>query len=82
MSLECPSMTPEEREFWRTTGNEIARMRRSHGKGMSYDKRRVVFSQKKLADALGLTRCSVANIEAGKHRISYYTFCKIQEILK
>ena len=75
-------MDADEQKFWMIVGNDIAQKRRSHGRGMAYDKRRVVMSQKALADVIGLSRCSVANIEAGRQRVTFYIYTKIMEALK
>lgn len=77
------TMDEKEREFWKKIGQQIAKARDNKSPGrIAYDRRRKKVTQGVLAEHIGLSRPSVANIELGRQRIDLYTFTKIMEFLK
>lgn len=77
------SMDEAERIFWNKIGRQIAAARKAKSPGrIGYDRRRRKITQTVLAEHLGLSRPSVANIEVGRQRIDVYTFTRIMDFLK
>lgn len=54
-------MTDDERKFWKVIADRIYSNRK-----------RVGMTQEQLADKLGISRCQLANIEAGRSRVDAY----------
>ena len=63
-------MTPWEREFYTETGRRIRAARKAKG-----------MRQSALAEAVGLTRTSIVNIEAGKQKMLMHTLLGIESTL-
>ena len=82
MAWNDDNMTPKEKEFWRGIGQEIKSARKAHTKhGLNDDRRKRKISQYDLAEAVGLSRPSIANIECGRQAINLYMHKKIMEFL-
>lgn len=64
-------MTKHERLWWKRLGAVIKYWRRERG-----------VTQEDLAAALGLSRTSVVNIEAGTQKVLAYTVARIADLLK
>lgn len=76
-------MDHRERVFWKKIGRQIANARKKNGPmRIGYDRRRRKITQTVLAEHLGLSRPSVANIETGRQRVDVYTFTRIMDFLE
>lgn len=76
-------MDEKERMFWKKIGRQIAAARKQNWQiRIGYDRRRRKVTQTVLAEYLGLSRPSVANIETGRQRIDVYTFTRIMGFLE
>lgn len=76
-------MSADEKRYWRGVGNHIAFHREKFtAHGLDDDRRTRAVTQKDLGKAVGLSRCSIANIERGAQRTDCYTYHKMMEFLR
>lgn len=63
-------MSDDEKMFWKKIGDKIFECRKKH-----------LLTQEQLGQKIGLTRCSMANIEGGRQRMTAYKLHQIEQIL-
>ena len=70
MKTAFGEMSDDERAFWKRLGDKVFECRKRH-----------LLSQKELGDKLGLSRCSIANLEGGRQRMTAYRMHQIEKMI-
>lgn len=70
MKSSFGEMTEDEKLFWRRLGDKVFECRKRH-----------LLNQRDLAEKLGVSRASIANIESGRQRMTAYRQYQIEQLL-